>query len=56
MKKKTCNDCKFFKTLGSSYNRVCYLFNNKVSSVSPACREYKDERQNIKQSKDTVNK
>jgi len=41
--KKTCNDCKFFKTLGSSYTRVCFLFTNNVSSVSPACKEYKNE-------------
>ena len=56
MKKKTCNDCLFFKTLGSSYTRVCFLYKNNNSSVSLACREYKNERQNIKQGKDTINK
>lgn len=56
MKQNYCNNCIFFKTLGSSYTRVCYLFKDKVSSVSPACKEFKLERQNTKQSKDTVNK
>ena len=56
MKNKTCNSCIFFKTLGSSYTRVCFLFKEPVSSVSPACKEFKLERQTTKQSKDTVNK
>lgn len=56
MKKKTCNTCVFFKPLGSSYTRVCFLFKNNNSSVAPACREYKDERQNTKQGKGTINK
>lgn len=43
MKKKTCNYCVFFKTIGSSYTRVCYLFKDNVSSVSPACKEFKLE-------------
>ena len=44
MKKKTCNACKFFKTLGDTgIKRVCYLFINNNSSVSPACKEFKPE-------------
>ena len=56
MKQNYCNNCIFFKTLGSSYTRVCYLFKDKVSSVSPACKEFKLERQTTKQSKNTLNK
>ena len=42
MKKKlTCNTCIFFNPLGSSYTRICFLFKNNNSSVSPACREFK---------------
>ena len=48
MKQNYCNNCIFFKTLGSSYTRVCYLFKDKVSSVSPACKEFKLERQQRK--------
>ena len=41
-KDKTCNTCTFFKTLGDTgVKRVCYLFINNNSSVSPACREFK---------------
>jgi len=42
MKPKTCNECMFFKTLGDTgVKRVCYLYINNNSSVSPTCRVFK---------------